>query len=377
MQELVELASLLALMLIGYGAARGHRAIGREVAAGFLGWSAIFAVLIALVRTPPVLVWVLRIGLCAAVVYGVSGLGRWVVHEVSGVPAVPPVRRRHVLRLCRGFGAAGRGTARRAAREALRHAAPAEVFCALVAARLRGSAPEAMAACLAEEARRAAEMNEQFVQRLRVVCASARRLDAPLVAALHARFGEAAVRAGLADLERRNHPDRRHLPALVRAAARDVALLRLVAEAGLEAPPAEVSGSPRGGALARVLSWAEAVEVLSGIALPLAVAGVFLLPANRALLLGAAALVYLLITLVLPLSAYVLVRHAWRAVLFGLSYVALLAYAALLLRGRHGAMWVFLAVVALLHFSALMHLRTACGGSCPEDRASGDARARS
>jgi len=352
----VELAALLALMLLGYTATRSQRRIGREVAFAFLGWAAVFAALFVLISLPDVLVWVFRVAMGAAVGYAAWALAHALVHWFAGVPALAPVHRSHTARMLRRLPPPARRAGRSAFREACGAAGRDIAFQALTEAVLEGAAPDDVGPFVRRRAMEIRDANAGLVERLRIACGSKGRFDATLVNRLTLRFGPEAVTRALARLEGRPRPHREALPRLAREEARDVERATLLRETGWELPLPRGVGAGRPGVAGRVFAWVPFLEMITGILLPLTVLAVFTLPKTSVALVGWLVVAYLAGTLGFVLWAYASVGRLDRGALFAIAYVALLAYGAVVFPSDRERGWMFLAVVALLHVAALVQL---------------------
>ena len=321
MRQLIELLLLIAFLNLGYAAARGGRRVFHDALVGSLWWVGVLGALVFLISFPSILVWVVRVGLLAAIVYSVQALAIWLVHVFAGVPHLHSIRRRHLLRALRIIASPDRETLRPALNEALGKYRRAVALNCVVDALVRRTGADQLAASLSNECETSARENDELAQRLAVLTGSDSRLDKGFTEGLVLRYGRAAVERALRQMEKDRHRvSRRRLESAARGEANDEARARILRELGVDVEmPRQRSERP--------------------------------VPKMGQLTSAA--------NLFVPIVAYLVNREFLRAAVFGLSYVTALGYGLYLLRDRESAGWVFIAATGLLHLTALFHPGTA------------------
>jgi len=344
MRDLIELGVLLFLMTLGYNVVRGSRRVMHETLAGLLLWAGILGAVAALMLMPSVLVTLAIAATGAMLAYGAVWLVLWFIRTLRPVPYLPVPRRHRLLALLKQAG-----YSRRSAKTALiglwstwpDNAGPPRILAAAatVEACLAQPAEENLSGFLREEAARLAEAADFLRQGIAEASACAHSADRELAQGILLRLGfEGAKRAlRVALVEGRGTQFRRRLVKAVSQEKvphqRAQALRHLGIEVACE-PPTGTSVWQRLG---------------PHRAVPAAV---------------------------FPMYAYATLGCGRRALLFTICYGLTATYGVHQLHQHRPAGWVFLAVAAMLHLSALFNLDLTCGTVATPGSGEGGGRAR-
>lgn len=349
MHQVIELVCLLALLSLGYAAAKGGPRTLRDSFIGFFWWAGIMAVLALLMSFPVAVVWCIEVGVVVAGVYALRTLWRWGYHLWLGVPGIQPVRKSQILQVCLEFDSDKRDAAKEAVAFVMRGYTMPVVLAAVVEAWRRDVAVEKMTGFLAEECDRATVSLQSLTPAFRARTGRTTRLDRPLLEELMLLYGREAVEAAGKALEKGSQRVTVHqFIRAVAARAADPERSAFLGTLGFDAPGPAAAGEERLAPAREVLFW------IIAFVHPFWVYFYFRGSHRQAL-------VWFLITGFLGYGlcvwAYWRAGEIKRALIFGITSALIGGYGVYLrFVAEQSAGWVFAAVFGVLYITALLNV---------------------